>query len=142
LLLREEALEGAIERPGVVLLVEQAIGAANSLPDRAVEDLRALLLVEGNELLRRKRIGCAEGAGKDPSRRGSGDQVEQLEDPFAASSLELRQHERRNDPADPAAVDREHTHASRHESEPTAWIVYGPANSRYRGPVFDLPDRG
>ena len=67
-LVGEEALERAVQRGGVVLLVEKALGDADALPYGTVEDIRALVLVEPDELLRRERVGGAEGAGEDAAR--------------------------------------------------------------------------
>src|SRR6201999_4113194 len=95
-LVGEEALQGAVQRRRVVLLVQQPLRAANALPDRAVEDLRPLLLVEADELLGRERVGRGQRAGQDAARGGAGDQVEQLVDPFARALLDLGQDQRRD----------------------------------------------
>ena len=107
----EEALERAVERGVVVLLVEQAVGAPDALEERAVEDVGALVLVELHDLGRGQRIGRAQRAGEDAARRRAGDQVEHLEHPAARTPLELGEHERRDQAADSAAVDGQHAHS-------------------------------
>ena len=51
--------------------------------------------------------GPGERAGEDAAGRGARDQVEELGDPAARAALDLGEHERGDQPADAAAVDRE-----------------------------------
>ena len=80
------------------------------LPFGAVEDARALLLVEGDQALRRQGIGRAEGAGEDAAGGGAGDQVEQLPDALLRAPFDLGQHESGDESSNPSTVDAEHSH--------------------------------
>src|ERR687895_752407 len=111
-LVPEEALQGAVERAGVVLLVEQALGAPDALPDGAVEDRRPLLLVDRRHLLGREGIRGTQGAGQDSACRGARDQVEQLEHAASGAALELGQDQGGNEAAYPATIYCKHPHGA------------------------------
>ena len=116
------AVEVARERGGQATVVVALVGEAadrGDLPQQgAVEDLGPLTFVETDEVGRAERravaiAGSREAAGEDAAGRRAGDQVEQLGRPPARPALEVREHDRGDQPADPTAVDREDPHEGR-----------------------------
>ena len=94
----------------LVALVQVAVRGRDHLQRRAIEDLRPVHLVDRRDLVGGHRVRLGEPAGDDPARRRAGDQVDHARHPAAGAALDLGQHERRDEPADAAAVDRERLH--------------------------------
>ncbi|MDP9133846.1 MAG: hypothetical protein M3N56_03350 [Actinomycetota bacterium] len=94
----------------VVALVEVPVERRDPLEQRAVEDPRPLLDVQLGDPGGRERVRSRERASEDRAGRGAGYEVDQIADRAAGAALDLGQHERRDQPADPAAVEREDLH--------------------------------
>ena len=114
--LAEEARERGVEPCVVIALVDPALDREDPPQQAAVEDPRALLDVDAGELLgrvQRPAVGRRPGqpAGEDAAGRRAGDEVDELRDLVPGAPLDLRQHERRDQAADAAAVDAEDLHA-------------------------------
>ena len=135
---------------GLVALVDQPADGGDELDQRAVEDLRPLVEVDARDPLGRQRLRLRQRAGDDGARRGPGHEVEQLARGAAAAPLDLLEHARRDQPADAAAVDRQHLHGTRSSAASasattrrtisaagrTSWMrpADWPANGRYSSP--------
>jgi hypothetical protein len=95
----------------VVLLLERPERRAQAARQRAAEDARPVLGVELDELLSPVAMGAGvvghgESGGEDAARRGARQQPEQRRHRRLSAALELGKHDRRDQAADAAAVDR------------------------------------
>ena len=108
----EVVLQYTLDAGRVVLLVDEVVERDDRVPERAVEDARALLVVEGGEIRRRVLrlavlAGLDEPEREDATRRGARNQVEQLRDPRVRALFDRAEDHRGDDAAYAAAVDRE-----------------------------------